>query len=213
MILAAAFVPTGQPEMSQIQGVWELAHGQCWRMVTIRPKPNPSCRPAPEARQIVAHGETVGIVVKPSKPQRGRQKTNPRESLSPHPGLDSILFVHPRFHRGLLSSVAPRLPNAIRVNSPNLRQKSGFNPGFSRSGGKTVGFWAAQHPCTAIKIPCLVIKKPCLVIKIPFLLIKKPFLVIKKPFLVTKLPFLVIKKPCLVVKIPILIQQPAILCP
>jgi len=27
MILAAAFVPTGQPEMSQTQGVWELAHG------------------------------------------------------------------------------------------------------------------------------------------------------------------------------------------
>jgi hypothetical protein len=25
--LAAAFVPTGQPEMSQTQGVWVLAHG------------------------------------------------------------------------------------------------------------------------------------------------------------------------------------------
>jgi hypothetical protein len=27
MILAAAFVLTGQPEMSQTQGVWVLAHG------------------------------------------------------------------------------------------------------------------------------------------------------------------------------------------
>ena len=51
--------------------------------------------PAPEARQAVAHGETVGMSPKPSKPRQGRQKTNPRKSLSPHPGLDlSCSFAH-----------------------------------------------------------------------------------------------------------------------
>jgi len=50
MILAAAFVPTGQPEMSQTQGVWVLAHGQCLRTATIRPKQNPSRKGAQPSR-------------------------------------------------------------------------------------------------------------------------------------------------------------------
>jgi hypothetical protein len=36
------FVPKGQPEISQTQGVRVLAHGQCLRTATHRPKPNPS---------------------------------------------------------------------------------------------------------------------------------------------------------------------------
>ena len=53
----------------------------------------PGLIPAPETRQVVAHGETVGMVVKPPKPRQGRQKTISRKSLSPHPGLDSIQLV------------------------------------------------------------------------------------------------------------------------
>jgi len=60
------------------------------QMANFHPSQSDSRTAAPEARQIVAHGETVGLVVKQTKPQPRRQKTNQRESLSPRPGLDSI---------------------------------------------------------------------------------------------------------------------------
>jgi hypothetical protein len=52
---------------------------------------------------------------KPSKPRQGRQKTNPRIYLSPHPGLDAVLFIHPRlapwatFFRRSATQVSPKL--------------------------------------------------------------------------------------------------------
>jgi len=58
---------------------------------------------------------------KPSKPRQGRQKTIRPKSLLPHPALDSIMFVPPRFHRGLLSFVAPRLAQSqARGNGAKL---------------------------------------------------------------------------------------------
>ena len=70
--------------------------------------------PAPEARQIAAHGETMGWVNKTIQAPAGATENRPSRILSPHPGLDSIPPVHPRFHRGLFSFVAPRLSQPQR---------------------------------------------------------------------------------------------------
>jgi hypothetical protein len=51
---------------------------------------------APEARQIVAHGETVGLDTKTIQAPAGATEINTRKSLSPHPGLDLISSAHPR---------------------------------------------------------------------------------------------------------------------
>ncbi|MEI9960079.1 MAG: hypothetical protein WDM76_02790 [Limisphaerales bacterium] len=45
---------------------------------------------APEARQIIAHGETVGIVTKKHQAPAGAAENQQFEILSPHPGLDFI---------------------------------------------------------------------------------------------------------------------------
>jgi hypothetical protein len=48
--------------------------------------------PAPEARQKVAHGETVGLIVTKFQAPAGAAENHQRKFLSPHPGL--CLFVH-----------------------------------------------------------------------------------------------------------------------
>jgi hypothetical protein len=115
-------------------------------------RPAPRC-PSAVARQIVAHGGTVGLVIQRPKPRQGRQNTSRRKSLSPHSGLDSIWFVHPRFHRGLLSSVAPRLPDA---NCPKRPTQNDFGTAFVPTGQPEINCVAADvrplHPNTARKI-------------------------------------------------------------
>ena len=63
----------------------------------------------PEARKPVAHGETVGLVVKKTSPGRGGRKPASKCFFRPVPGLGRFAVGNPRFHRGLLSVAAPQL--------------------------------------------------------------------------------------------------------
>jgi len=50
---------------------------------------------APETREQVAHGETVGLVVEKIKPRQGRQKTGVKRFFRPVPGLGRFAVVSP----------------------------------------------------------------------------------------------------------------------
>ena len=57
--------------------------------------------PAPEARQITAHGETVGMVVNPPKPRWGATENQSTEIIfRPILGLDLISFITQGFTVG-----------------------------------------------------------------------------------------------------------------
>jgi hypothetical protein len=74
--------------------------------------------PAPEARKIIAHGETVGLAAKKTKPRQGRQKTSVKTFLSPHSGAWTVCdWVTHGFHRGLLSVAAPQLQKECSLQS------------------------------------------------------------------------------------------------
>ena len=72
--------------------------------------PRPSQSPAPEVRQIVAHGATVGLhAPQIIQPRTGRKNSPPLIFCRPCRGLKFFLTVHPRFHRGLLPFATPWL--------------------------------------------------------------------------------------------------------
>ena len=81
----------------------------------------PHGQSAPEARQIVAHGETVGLVVNPIQAPDGATENQPTEIFfRPSRGLIRFARLTHGSRRGLLSAVAPRL---------RALDESHFNPG------------------------------------------------------------------------------------
>jgi hypothetical protein len=84
----------------------------------------------------------VGLVRQKSQAPEGRQRTIAPNNfaLSLLPELVMSGAIHPRFHRGLLSSVAPRLKNASAIFRTHFSSdSSGFNSIHSGSS------WRRNH--------------------------------------------------------------------
>jgi len=82
---------------------------------------------APEARQIVAHGETVGLVVNLIQAPDGATENQPTDIFfRPSRGLIRLVRLTRGSRRGLLSAVAPRLRTlrVLRATKPHPL----FNP-------------------------------------------------------------------------------------
>jgi hypothetical protein len=74
-----------------------------------------------ERRPIIAHGETVGLIVKRKfKPRQGRQKINERFCLSPLPGLGWFRVFNSRLTSWATLYRASGAPEKIKLDAVKM---------------------------------------------------------------------------------------------